>query len=239
MHSDLEHGTPTVSPRSWNETERLVSTLDEVRFLRHVEPPEPDASLPYLCWRTVMDLTFGLFGLLALLLMLPVLALFIHLDSPGPIFYRQERLGYQGKKFYMYKFRSMRTDAEQAGNPVWATENDTRVTRVGRFMRAMHLDELPQVFNVLRGEMSLIGPRPERPEYASELEKINPLYHWRLVIKPGLTGWSQVNYGYGSTSKDELEKLQYDLYYIEHQSFRFDILIIFKTVVEVVLCHGT
>ena len=121
---------------------------------------------------------------------------------------------------------------------MWAAKDDARITRVGRFMRAIHLDELPQVFNILRGEMSLIGPRPEREEFASELEKANPLYRYRLAAKPGLTGWTQVNYGYGSTSQEELIKLQYDLYYIEHQSFVLDVLILLKTIVEVLRHRG-
>jgi len=168
--------------------------------------------------------------------MLPVLALFIYVDSPGPIFYRQERLGCDGKKFYMFKFRSMRPDS---GNLIWTTRSDPRVTRVGRFMRAMHLDELPQVINILRREMSLIGPRPEQEAYTRALEKINPLYRSRLAIKPGLTGLAQVMYGYGETSQEELIKLQYDLYYIEHRSCLLDIRILLKTIVEVVLRHGT
>ncbi|SRR5712692_7231253 len=220
MHPYLEHETPIVSP--W-----------------YVEPPtELPVSPLYLCWHTGMDLTFALCGIAVLLLILSVLALLIYLDSPGPIFYSQERLGYRGKKFYMYKFRSMHTDAEHAGHAMWAAKDDARITRVGRFMRAIHLDELPQVFNILRGEMSLIGPRPEREEFASELEKANPLYRYRLAAKPGLTGWTQVNYGYGSTSQEELIKLQYDLYYIEHQSFVLDVLILLKTIVEVLRHRG-
>lgn len=192
----------------------------------------------YLVWRAIIDVTFGLGGLILMLCALPLLALLIYFDSPGPIFYTQERIGYQGQKFTVYKFRSMTTRAEQKGQAIWAVKNDPRVTRIGRFLRASHLDELPQVLNILRGEMRLIGPRPERPEYAAELESINPIYRQRLSVKPGLTGWAQVNYGYGSTSKDELEKLEYDLYYIQHQSLLLDIRIILKTVREVVLCHG-
>jgi len=192
----------------------------------------------YRCWRKVMDLTFGLLGLIFLILILPVLALFIYVDSPGPIFYSQERVGYRGRNFRMHKFRSMSTEAEHEGWAVWASKGDARVTRIGRFMRATHLDELPQVLNMLRGEMSLIGPRPEQPTFASELEQVNPLYPRRLDVKPGLTGWAQVNYGYGSTILDELEKLEYDLYYIKHQSFKLDIMILLKTVVEVVQHHG-
>ena len=193
---------------------------------------------PYLCWHVVMDISFALFGTVVLFLILPILALLIYLDSPGPIFYRQERVGFQGRKFCMHKFRSMARDAESAGKAVWATRHDPRVTRIGRFMRATHLDELPQVFNILRGEMSLIGPRPEREAHASKWEKIAPSYRDRLAIKPGLTGLAQVKRGYGGAAQDELIKLEYDLYYIQHQSFTLDISIILKTVVEVLYGHG-
>jgi lipopolysaccharide/colanic/teichoic acid biosynthesis glycosyltransferase len=193
----------------------------------------------YLCWRKAVDIGFGFLGVVVLLVLLPLLAPMIYLDSPGPIFFKQERVGYLGKKFRMYKLRSMCRDAEQAGHAIWASKGDPRVTRIGRFLRATHLDELPQALNILRGEMSLIGPRPDREAYVLELERANPLYRRRLAVKPGLTGWSQVNYGYGTACQDELVKLQYDLYYIEHRSLTFDLLILLKTVVEVVLCHGT
>lgn len=193
----------------------------------------------YLCWRRTIDIAFGLLGLAFLILILAVLALLIYLDSPGPIFYSQERVGYQGKKFRMYKIRSMCVNAEHTGNAMWTSKNDTRVTRIGRFLRATHLDELPQALNILRGEMSLIGPRPERQAFVSELEVLEPLYHRRLDVKPGLTGWAQVSYGYGSEAKAELDKLQYDIYYVEHQSFKLDIKILMKTLFEVVRCHGT
>jgi len=202
-------------------------------------PSEGIVPLLYLCWRKVVDVTFGLLGLVVLILILPVLAPLIYLDSPGPIFYRQERLGRYGRKFYMYKFRSMHTHAEQAGLAVWTSKGDTRVTRIGRLLRATHLDELPQVLNILRGEMSLIGPRPEYGENVSELERASLFYRCRMTTKPGLTGWAQVSYGYGTACQDELVKLQYDLYYIKHQSFMLDIVIILKTIVEVMLCHGT
>jgi lipopolysaccharide/colanic/teichoic acid biosynthesis glycosyltransferase len=186
----------------------------------------------------MIDAVAGLTGTLVMFLLLPVLAPLIYLDSPGPIFYCQRRVGYKGKIFSMYKFRSMHKDAERAGKAVWMYQGDPRITRVGRFLRVTHLDELPQALNILRGEMSLIGPRPERPEYASDLEKINPLYRHRSSVKPGLTGWTQVMFGYGNSSEDELIKLHYDLYYIEHQSLKLDALIILKTIAEVVLCHG-
>lgn len=195
-------------------------------------------SLFYLCWHKILDLAFGVCGLLVLLLLLPIIALLIRLDSPGSIFYTQERLGYRGRIFYIYKFRSMYIDAEQAGQAIWAIENDIRVTRIGRFMRATHLDELPQVINILRGEMSLIGPRPERKEFVITLETMIPLYRCRLSVKPGLTGWAQVKYRYGNTEHDALVKLHYDLYYLKHRSLILDILILFKTVIEIMACRG-
>ena len=192
----------------------------------------------YLCWRRVIDITFALVGMAVMLLLLPILALLIYLESPGPVFYSQERLGYQGRKFFIHKFRSMRTDAECAGHPRWARQDDPRVMGVGHFLRAMHLDELPQVLNILRGDMSLIGPRPERAAFVSQLAKTIPFYLCRLSVKPGLTGWAQVKYPYGSSVRDALEKLQYDLYYIKHQSPILDVRIILMTVVEMVLCRG-
>jgi len=193
----------------------------------------------YLCWHRALDLIFGICGLLTLVIFLPILALLIYLDSPGSIFYVQERIGYQGKKFSIYKFRSMRIDAEYPRGAIWAAKYDTRVTRVGRFLRATHLDELPQVLNLLRGEMSLIGPRPERQMFVNQLEKTLPFYRCRLSTKPGLTGWAQVRYPYARSDQDALAKLQYDLYYIKHQSFTLDILIILKTVGEVLRHRGT
>lgn len=195
-------------------------------------------SLPYLCWQKAIDLLFGLMGILCLLLLLPVFALLIYVDSPGPIFYCQERLGLRGKAFRMYKFRSMCVDAEREGAPRWAIAGDSRVTRVGRILRATHLDELPQAFNILRGDMSLIGPRPEREISTTRLAQVNPLYRSRLLVKPGLTGWAQVTFGYGGTEDDELRKLHYDLEYIQRRSVSFDLVIILKTVVEVLGLHG-
>lgn len=199
---------------------------------------ERPVSLPYLFWNKTIDLVSGLSGGIVLLLIMPILALLIYLDSPGPLFYTQERVGYRGKIFRMVKFRSMRTDAEQAGRAIWAAQNDERVTRVGRFLRATHLDELPQVINILRGEMSLVGPRPEREAFMVELEQSIPFYRCRLSAKPGLTGWAQVKYPYGSTPRAALEKLQYDLYYIKHRSCALDIFIMIKTAAEMLLCRG-
>jgi exopolysaccharide biosynthesis polyprenyl glycosylphosphotransferase len=192
----------------------------------------------YLCGKKALDLVCGIFGLLVLCLMLPIIALCIYLDSPGPVFYSQERVGFQGKPFRIYKFRTMRMDAEAGGHAVWAAASDKRITRVGRFLRSTHLDEVPQVFNILRGDMSLIGPRPERAKFIKELEKTLPFYGYRLAVKPGLTGWAQVKYRYGRTDNDALIKLQYDLYYIKRQSFMLDLFIILKTVDEVLSLRG-
>jgi exopolysaccharide biosynthesis polyprenyl glycosylphosphotransferase len=195
------------------------------------------APLSYRCWRWVLDICFCLCGGCVLILLLPLLAILISLDSPGPIFYWQERVGYRGNSFRLLKFRSMHVDAEQYG-ATWAKHMDTRITRVGRVLRATHLDELPQVINILRGEMSLIGPRPERQAFVSQLEQVIPLFQHRLNIKPGLTGWAQVKVPYASTYQDAIVKLQHDLYYIKHRSFVLDICILLKTCVEVFWCSG-
>ena len=150
------------------------------------------------------------------------------------ILYRQTRVGYEGRVFEVLKFRSMRSDAEQDGRAIWASENDDRVTRVGAFIRKYRIDELPQIFNVLRGDMSFVGPRPERPSFVEELSRKIPFYRERHAVKPGITGWAQLCYRYGSTDEDALEKLQYDLYYVKNRSFLFDLMILLQTA-EVVL----
>ena len=199
---------------------------------------ESSTSLSYLLWQKTIDLLFGLLGTGLLLLLLPFLAPLMYLDSPGPIFYSQIRLGLRGKPFRIYKFRSMHADKERERCEVWATQERDRVTRIGRFLRATHMDELPQVVNILRGDMSLIGPRPERELFAAEMEAIEPTYRHRLAVKPGLTGLAQVMYGYGNADSSELQKLSYDLYYIQHRSWMLDMGIIVRTVGEVVFCHG-
>jgi sugar transferase (PEP-CTERM system associated) len=179
---------------------------------------------------------------LLFLLAAPVLgliAILVKLDSPGPLFYRQERAGEKGRTFWLYKFRTMRVDAESSTGPVWAAaENDPRMTRVGRLLRKLRLDELPQILNVLRGEMSFVGPRPERPHFVNTLRKIIPYYDERHSVKPGITGWAQIKFGYGSTIEDAEEKLQFDLYYIKHMSLIFDLGIILATVKVMLLGKG-
>lgn len=180
----------------------------------------------YLAIKRVFEVVFSIGLLLFTFPVLILTALAIKLESPGPIFYRQARNGLNGRIFHVIKFRSMRVDAEKNG-PQWAEKNDSRVTRVGQFIRKTRIDELPQLINVLRGEMSLIGPRPERPMFTEQFEKEIPGFKNRLLVKPGLTGWAQVNGGYDITPK---EKLELDLYYIENQSFTLDLQILLKTV---------
>jgi sugar transferase (PEP-CTERM system associated) len=184
-----------------------------------------------------IDISGSIIGLTLLFPVNLMVAIAIKLDSRGPIFYRQERMGEDGKKFRLLKFRSMRTNAEENG-PEWAKVNDQRVTRVGRMIRKWRVDEIPQMINVLRGEMSFVGPRPERPVFVEQLEEGIPYYSLRNAIKPGITGWAQISYPYGASKEDALEKLKYDLYYVKHMSFLFDLTIIFETVKIVVLGRG-
>ncbi|WP_044641298.1 exopolysaccharide biosynthesis polyprenyl glycosylphosphotransferase [Risungbinella massiliensis] len=174
-------------------------------------------------------------GLLLFTLPVMILAAFaIKLESPGSVFYKQERVGHRGRNFQVIKLRSMRTDAEKNG-PQWAAKNDPRVTKVGQFIRKTRIDELPQLINILRGDMSLIGPRPERPMFTDQFDKEIPGFKNRLAVKPGLTGWAQVNGGYESTPA---EKLEFDLYYIRKQSFKLDLQILWKTVLVVFTGDG-
>ena len=187
--------------------------------------------------KRAFDLVFALVGFLLALPLMALTALAVKLDSAGPIFYCQERVGENGRPFTLCKFRSMRTDAEQ-GTPIWAKDKDDRVTRVGRFIRLTRLDELPQFWNVLRGDMSFVGPRPERQFFVEQLETVIPFYAARHAVKPGVTGWAQVKYRYGASVEDALEKLRYDLYYIKHRSLVFDLTILLDTVKVMVARKG-
>ena len=188
----------------------------------------------YFAKRFIDVCTAG-FGLLVASPVMLISALIIKLESPGGVFYKQERVGENGRSFEVIKFRSMRSDAEKDG-PVWARQNDTRVTRYGGFIRKVRIDELPQMWNVLKGEMSFVGPRPERPIFVEQLEKNVPYYALRHSVKPGITGWAQVCYPYGASEEDALRKLEFDLYYIKNMSVIMDIKIIFQTV-KTVLCR--
>lgn len=189
--------------------------------------------------KRLFDLTLFMFGAPIVLFLIPFIALAIRLDSPGPIFYRQIRSGRAGQPFYIYKFRTMVNDAEKDGKAQWAKKNDSRITRIGHLLRKSRLDELPQLLNVMRGEMSIVGPRPERPEFVEQLESEIPFYRTRLLVKPGITGWAQVHHGYGNTVTDALIKLQYDFYYIRYQSLALDIYTMFRTVGVLLRLKGT
>lgn len=180
--------------------------------------------------KRITDLVLAAVGLVLLLPVMAVVAAVVRLTSPGPAFYHQERVGLNGRTFMVHKFRTMRSDAEKGTGPVWAQANDARVTGVGRFLRRTRLDEIPQLWNVLRGDMSFVGPRPERPFFVEQLAAVIPFYMERHAVKPGLTGWAQVKYRYGSSVEDAMEKLRYDLYYIKHLSIVFDLTIVMDTV---------
>ncbi len=167
-----------------------------------------------------------------------ITAIAIKLDSPGPVLFSQERVGENGKVFKILKFRSMRADAEKLTGPVWATEDDPRTTRVGRIIRKLRIDEVPQLWNVFKGDMSFVGPRPERPYFVEQLKEKIPYYNERFTVKPGITGWAQVKYPYGASEKDALEKLKYDLYYIKNMSILMDLMVIFQTAKIVLLGRG-
>lgn len=188
--------------------------------------------------KVLMDMILAIAMLFMSLPLMLLVAILIKLDSAGPVLYRQERVGVRGKPFTLFKFRSMHRDAEAGGRPLWAAVGDPRVTRVGRFIRYTRIDELPQLLNVLRGEMSLIGPRPERPYFVDKLTAVIPFYAMRHYVKPGITGWAQVNASYGASTEDAREKLRYDLYYIKHRSFVLDMLIVWRTLRVVVLQQG-
>lgn len=188
--------------------------------------------------KRLLDLILLLFALPVFLLILVPVALAIKLESPGPVFYRQVRCGRAGELFMIYKFRTMVANAEKDGQARWASKGDPRITRVGQFLRKARLDELPQLFNVFRGEMSIVGPRPERPEFVEQLEEVIPFYRMRHLVKPGLTGWAQINYDYGNTVDDALVKLQYDFYYVRYWSIWLDLYILFRTVGVVLLLKG-
>jgi sugar transferase (PEP-CTERM system associated) len=187
------------------------------------------------------DVVHRSLGLIGLILSLPISLLavvLIKLESKGPALYKQERVGKNGKIIKVIKFRSMRTDAEKEGVPIWATSNDNRVTRVGKIIRKIRIDEIPQFWNIIKGEMSFVGPRPERPHFVAQLAEEIPFYEHRHLTAPGLTGWAQIKYPYGASVEDARQKLQYDLYYIKNQSLALDFVIVFETVKTVLFGKG-
>src|SRR5581483_6687116 len=195
-------------------------------------------SAGFMLLRRTVTILVSVTSLLLTLPLIPFIMLAIKLDSRGPVIYKQQRVGRRGVHFSVYKFRTMRQDAEALTGPQWASEHDPRITRVGKILRTSRLDEIPQLWNVLRGDMGFVGPRPERPEFVEWLTKQIPYYPARHVIRPGLTGWAQVRYKYGNTVEDAKQKLQYDLYYIKNISVGLDLMIMFQTLKIVLLGRG-
>lgn len=189
-------------------------------------------------FRELVHRSLALVGLIVSSPIAILTAVLIKLDSKGPVFYRQERVGENGRIIKVIKFRSMKTDAEADGKPVWATSDDDRTTRVGRIIRKIRIDEIPQFWNIIKGEMSFVGPRPERPHFVEQLAKEIHFYEHRHLVAPGLTGWAQIKYPYGASVEDARRKLQYDLYYIKNQSLALDLVIIFETVKTVLFSRG-
>lgn len=231
---------PAVTP----STDAVVQLLGRVPLPMVASVIPHDTAEPFSVPRRISDLAKRSFDLaaslamaLVIVLLIPVIALAIRLDSAGPIFYSQNRVGLNGRIFRIYKFRTMRTDAEING-AVWATAGDPRVTRFGAFMRKARIDEWPQLWNVVRGDMTFVGPRPERPEFTTMLAKQLPGYTHRHDVKPGLTGWAQVRYRYANTVHDAEVKLEYDLYYVKYASFLFDLAILLRTIPVVLNLRG-
>jgi len=210
--------------------------VSQTWFLEHLREREKTWYEGLKRW---MDIVIAIPIVLVTILLYPIITLVIKLASPGPVLYSQIRTGKLGKPFRIWKFRTMKTDAEVEGQPQFASKDDPRITRVGKIFRAMRIDELPQIWNVLRGDMSLIGPRPERPEFVDELVNQMPYYALRHLTRPGLTGWAQVRFPYAGTFEDNLKKLQYDLYYIKHRSLLLDAAILLKTIGIVLRRQGT
>lgn len=192
-----------------------------------------------LIYKRAVSISLSIIGLLLTLPLLPFIALAIKLTSPGRVFYKQDRVGRDGVIFHCYKFRTMRADAEADLGPTWATDDDPRITNVGHFLRKTRLDEIPQLWNVLKGDMSLVGPRPERPVFVQQLAKVIPHYNLRETVRPGITGWAQIRYKYGSSFEDAREKLRYDLFYIKNISPGLDFLIFFETFKIILLGRGS
>lgn len=189
-------------------------------------------------FKRIFDVTLALAGLLATSWLMPLIALAVKLESPGPVFFRQVRIGANEKRFMLFKFRTMSADAEKKTGAVWAQKDDPRVTRLGKYLRKFRLDEIPQMYNVLKGDMSFIGPRPERPEFVRELKEQIPYYSERHCVKPGITGWAQIKYPYGASVEDSAEKLRYDLYYIKNTSIPLDLLIMIETAKVILFGRG-
>jgi sugar transferase (PEP-CTERM system associated) len=212
--------------------------IESVRLASLLFSPGCYASRFHLFYKRFASIAVSIIGLLVGLPLLPFVVVAIKATSKGPVLYRQRRVGRDGAVFHCYKFRTMRADAEADTGPTWALDDDPRITRVGKFLRHARLDEIPQLWNVLKGDMSLVGPRPERPEFVSELAREIPYYYLRHSIRPGITGWAQIRYRYGNSVEDAKEKLRYDLFYIKNMSVGLDLLIFLNTIKVIILGSG-
>ncbi|HHX08934.1 MAG TPA: exopolysaccharide biosynthesis polyprenyl glycosylphosphotransferase, partial [Chloroflexi bacterium] len=214
-----------------------ISLLESDWVIRSFIDRTPTSSF-YRLFKRLGDLILSLIGMLGLIVLYPIIALLIKLDSKGPIIFKQTRLGRSGKPYLIYKFRTMKDSSDMEKEALVTASNDPRVTRVGRLLRKTHLDEIPQIINVLRGQMSFVGPRSERNELVSVFQKDVPFYRARMLVKPGITGWAQIHQAYAETVEETAIKLEYDLYYIEHASIMMDILIMLRTITSVLGFKG-
>jgi exopolysaccharide biosynthesis polyprenyl glycosylphosphotransferase len=230
-------GVRVVRPHEFYERVMRRASLEDLDESWFLFDRPLRARRTYAAIKRIIDVVAGLLGSLLVCLIVPVIALLIRLDDGGPVFFRQERVGRGRKPFLIWKFRTMRVDAEADG-PVWAVPDDGRVTRIGRLLRRTRLDELPQFFNVLKGDMALVGPRPERPQFVRVLERAVPFYQRRHLMRPGITGWATVRFGYGDTVTDKWRSHEYDLYYLKHRSPLLDLEILARTVVVMLLRKG-
>jgi exopolysaccharide biosynthesis polyprenyl glycosylphosphotransferase len=230
-------GVRVVRPHEFYERIMRRASLDDVDESWFLFDRPLRARRTYAAVKRLTDVVAGLLGSLLVCLIVPIIALLIRLDDGGPVFFRQERVGRGRKPFLIWKFRTMQVDAEVDG-PVWAVPDDVRVTRIGRLLRRTRLDELPQFLNVLKGDMALVGPRPERPQFVRVLERAVPFYQRRHLMRPGITGWATVRFGYGDTVTDKWRSHEYDLYYLKHRSPLLDLEILARTVVVMLLRKG-
>jgi len=230
-------GVRVVRPQDWYERVLRRVSLDELDESWFLFDRPLRARRLYAAVKRATDLLAGVLGGLLVCLLVPLVALLTRLDDGGPVFFRQERVGRGGRPFMIWKFRTMRMDAE-AGGPVWAARDDDRVTRLGRVLRSTRLDELPQFFNVLAGDMALVGPRPERPRFVRLLERTIPFYDRRHLMRPGITGWATVRFGYGDSVTDKWQSHEYDLYYLKHRSPLLDAEISVRTMLVMLLRKG-
>ena len=235
----LQRGINIISYETFYEevTERVPREYLQNNFYKHLSLSKNNNNRFYLFGLRFFNIIISMIGLIVLLFLIPFLYLGNLLGNRGPFFYSQERVGQNGKKFNIFKLRTMVKNAETK-EAIWASKNDKRITNFGRFLRNTRLDELPQFYNILKGEMSFIGPRPERPEFVKDLEDKIPFYAIRTVVRPGLTGWAQVNYPYANTIKDQEIKLRYDLYYIKERNVFIDFKILIKTFTTVLFFKG-